>query len=131
MNATSESAGSIRRKLSHSDSNIRLVHSNFYNSGATPGPPCGSGGRDFQHLSDLDLVGVTELVAIGVEDLHILAGIAIELLRDLRKRVPFLNRVGCGLGRFSRSLGLRGGLGRGRNRYVRRKVPKVESTSLT
>jgi hypothetical protein len=47
--------------------------------------------RDYlQHLADLNLVRVAELVFVGLEDLHVRSGVAIELLRDLREGVSRL-----------------------------------------
>ena len=51
-------------------------------------------GGNSQLLSDLNFVGIVNGLAICVKDLHVLVGIPIELLADLRKVIASLNRVG-------------------------------------
>ncbi len=45
-------------------------------------------GRHRQLLPNLNLVGIIELVAIRVEDAHVLIRVSIELLADRGDRVP-------------------------------------------
>src|SRR5204863_956237 len=49
--------------------------------------------RDLQDLAGEDLVGILELIAVGVEDAVVQAGIAVVLLADLRERVSLLDGV--------------------------------------
>ena len=49
--------------------------------------------RDDQFLPYFDLVRVFNLVAVGVEDSHVLVRVAVELPADLRERVARLHRV--------------------------------------
>jgi ActR/RegA family two-component response regulator len=51
-------------------------------------------GGNVQGLSRFDLVRIGQLIAIGLEDLHVLVGVAVELLADLRQRIARLDRVG-------------------------------------
>src|SRR5512133_2606872 len=51
--------------------------------------------RDDQFLAGLDLIRVAELVAVGLEDLHVLAGAAVVFLGDLGERVARFYRVGA------------------------------------
>src|SRR5262245_3472938 len=56
----------------------------------------GGGSGNGQYLTDLDLVRVLQLVLVGVEDLHVLVGVAVVLLADLRQRVALLDGVRSG-----------------------------------
>src|ERR1700754_5114092 len=47
-----------------------------------------------QLLSWLDLVGIAQDVAVGLEDLRIQASIAVEFLGDARQGVAFLHDIG-------------------------------------
>src|SRR5688572_1722961 len=60
--------------------------------------------RNLEYLAWLDLVRVCELIAIGVEDVHVRVGIPELLLRDLAERVTALHRI-----RFARCLPGRAG----------------------
>ena len=48
---------------------------------------------NIQLLPDLNLVRVFQFVAIRVEDLHVLVGVAVELFADLRERVAGFDGV--------------------------------------
>src|SRR5689334_2363480 len=51
-----------------------------------------------QHLSRLDQVRVGQLIAVGLEDLHVGARVAQMRLRDLAERVARLDGIGRGCG---------------------------------
>ena len=40
--------------------------------------------RNDQFLSNLNLIGIVQLVAVGIEDSHVLVRVSVELLADLR-----------------------------------------------
>ena len=65
--------------------------------GSTRCPPEGATyacAGDLQHLARLDLVRVAELIAVGVEDVHVVVGVAQELLRDRAERIARLHGIG-------------------------------------
>jgi hypothetical protein len=52
------------------------------------------GRRDFQLLPNLDLIGIFQLIRVGIEDSHVVRRVSVELLADLRKSISGLNGVG-------------------------------------
>src|SRR5687767_10382638 len=71
--------------------------------------------RNLQYLAGLDLVGVGQDVAIGFENLRVLAGVAEMLLGDAAQRVAGLDGVGPAR-RRARGLSARASPGAGRRR---------------
>src|SRR5688500_11417415 len=50
--------------------------------------------RNLQHLPRLDLVRVAQLVAVGVEDVHVVVGVAEKALRNRAQGVALFHGVG-------------------------------------
>src|SRR6266550_2934977 len=63
-----------------------------------------SGGRELEHLTGLDQIGIFDLVPVRLEDLPPLAGVAVDTLGDLRETVALLHDVRPGRGRGARGV---------------------------